>query len=181
MNEPVGKTECRIVIDELTGEETGVVKIDVGEWYEKHWIVDHEGDLRKNYKYRVIDEVDYDNCVTFDTHKVLTVKYRKRLMQFVDIGDCLWIFGAVGIATFLLFGLVMSFVVTFSDLVPVLKNSWWWQGGFWLTIATTMIGLVSVTTYFVCDNKLSEHRTEKDQLIDKWLEFKRKSEEGASK
>jgi len=172
--------EYRVVIDEITGENIGVVKIDLAKWKGKHWIVDPDGDERKKYKFRRIDASKYDTVVAFETHPILEVRYKAYFHVFEDLDDLFgFVLLAVGVFA-VACTYILSTVIIFSDLVPVLKNSLWYQGGYWLITAGTIIAGLGFIYAIASEHFLGLHYTRKDLKIEEWLKFKDKSQEDSS-
>ncbi len=168
--------EYRLVIDVLTNENIGVAKIDLGKWKGTHWIVDQDGDDRKSYKFRRIDEAKYDTAIAFETHPVLKVKYKRYLHVFEDMDDMFGVFLLISASFSVACSYILGTVIMFSDLVPVLGNSGWYQTGYWLITVGTIISGGGMIASIVSDNILGTHSTKKDELVKKWLKFKEESE-----
>ena len=172
--------DYRVVIDEITGAAIGVVKIDLNKWKGRHWIVDPDGDERKKYRYRRIDAAKYDTAMSFETHPVLEVRYKGYFHIFEDQEQFfgLGLLGAAGRAISCFY--ILGTVIIFSDLVPVLKNSLWYQSVYWLLTGIAVFGGLGLIASLISNTVVSSLGTRKDNKIEKWLEFKKQSEEGSS-
>ena len=173
-------TEYRLVIDALTNENIGVVKIDLNKWKGTHWIVDQDGDDRKSYKYRRLDASKYDTAIAFETHPVLEVKYKKYLHVFEDKEDLFGVLLLILASSAVACSYILGTVIMFSDLAPVLGDSIWYQVGYWFITLGTIVGGGGLLASMLSDFILGLHGTKKDDLVQKWLKFKRESEEDSA-
>lgn len=169
------KNQYRVVIDEVTDEDIGVVVIDMDKWKGDHYIVDPDGDERKKYKYRVIDAAKYDTVIAFETHPIFEVNYKPIHHWFSDREDHFGMTTVIAIGASILCAYVMSSVIMFSDLAPLLKNSIWYQLGYGILMLSTIVGLVGLGLCTLASSILKDNKTKKDKRIELWLEFLRKS------
>jgi hypothetical protein len=169
------KNQYRVVIDEVTEEDIGVVVIDMDKWKGDHYIIDPDGDERKKYKYRVIDAAKYDTVIAFETHPIFEVNYKPIHHWLGDREDVLGMSFVVSLGTSILCAYVMSSVIMFSDLAPLLKNSIWYQLGYGILMISTIVGGVGLGLSVISNSLLKENKTKKDKRIEKWLEFLRAS------
>ena len=169
------RNQHRVVIDEVTDGDIGVVTIDMGKWKGSHYIVDPDGDERKKYKYRIIDAAKYDTVVSFETHPILQVKYKPLRHWFGDKEDQFALALVVAVGVSILCAYIMGTVIMFSDLAPILKNSIWYQLGYWLTMFATIVGGIGFAISLLSNSVLKNSQTKKDDKIENWLEFLKKS------
>ncbi len=80
---------------------------------------------------------------------------------------------AVGVS--ILCAYIMGTVIMFSDLAPILKNSIWYQLGYWLTMFATIVGGIGFAISLLSNSVLKNSQTKKDDKIENWLEFLKKS------
>lgn len=169
------KNQYRVVIDEVTDEDIGVVTIDMDKWKGAHYIIDPDGDERKKYKFRIIDAAKYDTVIAFNTHPILQVRYKPLHHWFGDNEDLLGLIFVVAIGVSILCAYIMGSVIMFSDLAPVLKNSIWYQLGYGITMLATIVGGLGLALSMLSSSVLKDSTTKKDTKIENWLEFLEKS------
>ena len=167
--------EYRLVIDRITDEQVGVVKIDPNKWKGAHWIVDQDGDERRSYRFRRIDAAKYDTAIAFETHPVLEVRYKNYLRVFDDKEDLYGVLLLIAASGAVATSYILGTVIMFSDFIPELGNSVWYQIGYWLiTFGTVVAGggmLLSILSGYL----LGQSETKKDVYVKEWLKFKQES------
>ena len=165
------KNQYRVVIDEVTDADIGVVVINMEKWEGNHYIIDPDGDERKKYKYRVIDAAKYDTVVAFDTHPILQVKYKSRHHWFSKNEDNFALVFLVAVGVSILCSYVMGSFIMFGDIAPILKNSIWYQLGYWIGMLLTIVGGFGLLISMRSGTVLKQSTTKKDDKVVNWLKF----------
>ncbi len=165
------KNQYRVVIDEVADTDVGVVIIDMDKWEGAHYIIDPDGDERKKYKFRIIDAAKYDTVVAFNTHPILQVKYKPRHHWFKKNEDHFGQVFVVAIGVSILSAYVMGSVIMFSDVAPILKNSIWYQLGYWIIMLSTIVSGFGLLISLRLGAILNQSRTKKDNKVVNWLKF----------